>query len=150
MAEIKFEHLLELIQSKESIPDEMLSSEDGLRFEDIRFMLPWHSLHMHWVSLHYLKCLIEHKGFQPEGFDENMYSHSTAVLLIFRSDDELTTIKHVHIGLIDLCMGSELFTQGGILPFIDSIENDLKEARERQVQGKEVSWAQSYSCLIAN
>ena len=102
----------------------MLSSQDGLHFRDICFMLLQHSLHMQLVSLHYLKCLIEHKAFQPKSFAEIMYSHSTAVLLIFLSDDKLTAIKHVLIGLIVHCVGSELFTKGGILPFIDSIEND--------------------------
>ena len=53
-----------------------------------------------------------------------------AILLIFISDDVLTTIKLVHIGLIVYHVGSELFAQDGILPFIDSIENDLKEVRE--------------------
>ena len=134
MAKIKFKCLLELIQSKESIPDEMLSSQDGLHFGDIHFVPPQHGLCMQWVSLHYLKCLIEHKAFQPKGFDENLYSHSTAVLLIFLSDDELTAIKHMHIGLIVCHMGSELFTQGGILPFVDSIENELKEVRERHAE----------------
>ena len=109
-----------------------------------------HSLCIQQISLHYLKCLIENKAFKPNGFKESMYSHSTAVLLIFLSDDELTVIKHVHIGLIVCCVGSKLFTLGGILPFVDSIENDLKEVREKHMQGKEVGWAWSYSCLVAN
>ena len=132
IAKIKFECLLELIKSKKSTPDEMLSSQHGLHFKDICFVPPWHSLCMQQVSLHYLKCLIEHKAFQPEEFDKNLYSCSTAILLVFLSDDMLTTIKHVNIGLIVNCMGSKLFSQSGILPFINSIESDLKEARERK------------------
>ena len=105
---------------------------------------------MQWVSLHYLKCLVEHKAFKPEDVNENLYSCSMAILLIFLSDDVLTTIQHVHIGLIVHCVGSELFSQDGILPFIDSIETDLKQVREMCEQGKEDGWVQSYTCLIAN
>ena len=79
-----------------------------------------------------------------------MYSCSMAILLVFLSDSMLTAIKHVHIGFIVHHMGCELFNQGGILPFINSIESDLKEVRELLAQGKEVSWAWSYSCLMAN
>ena len=150
MAEIKFECLLGLIQSKESIPNDMLSSQDGLHFRDICFTPLLCSLHMQWVSLHYLKCLIEHKAFKPEGISENPYSCSTAIFLIFLLDDVFTAIKHIHVGLMVHCMGSELFSQDDILPFIDSTENDLQEAREMHEQGKEVGLAQSYTCLIAN
>ena len=96
MAEIKFEHLLELIQSKESIPDEMLSSQDGLIFGDMCFTLPQHSLCMQQMSLHYLKCLVEHKAFKPEGISENLYSCSTAILLVFLSDDTQGHPAHTH------------------------------------------------------
>ena len=78
---------------------------------------------------------------------QNLYSHSMTILLIFLSDNKL---KHMHIGLIVHHMGSKLFNQDGILPFIDSVENGLKEVRDRHAQGKEVSWAWSYSCLVAN
>ena len=150
MAKLKFECLLEHIQSKESILDEMLSSDDGLCFGDIHFAPLQCSLHMQWVSLHYLKCLIDNNAFKPDGVMDNMYSHSMAVLLIFLLDDELTAIKHVHIGLVVCHVGSDLATQGESLPFIESIENDLMEVRERWVQGKEVSQACSYSLLVAN
>ena len=126
MAKIKFEHLLELIQSKESIPDKMLSGQDGLIFGDIHFALLWHSLHMQQISLHYLKCLVEHKAFKPEDISKNLYSHSTAILLVFLSDDALEVIQHIHIGLMVHCVSSKLFNQDRILPFVESIQNDLK------------------------
>ena len=148
MAEIKFEHLLELIQSKESIPDEMLSSQDGLIFRDIHFTPLRCSLRMQQIPLHYLKCLVEHKAFKPEGISKNLYSHSMAIL--FLSDDMLEVIKHVHIGLVVCHISSELFNQDGILPFIESIQNDLKEVRELHTQGKEVSRIWSYTYLVAN
>ena len=47
-------------------------------------------------------------------------------------------------------VGSKLGTQGGILPFVKSIENDLADARERQEQGKEAGQPHSYSLLVAN
>ena len=47
-------------------------------------------------------------------------------------------------------VGSELFGQDGILPFIESIESDLKQVREMCKQGREVSHMQSYTCLMAN
>ena len=124
MAKLKFECLLACIQSKESIPGEMLSSHNSLHFGDICFMPQQHSLHTQWISLHYLKCLIENKASQPDSFEDSMYSCSMPVFLIFLSDDELTAIKHMHIGLIVHHMDSKLFNQDGILPFINSIEND--------------------------
>ena len=138
MAKLKFECLLEHIQRKESIPDEILASDDGLCFGDICFALLQCSLHMQWVSLPYLRCLINNNAFKPDGIVDNQYTCSLVVLLIFLSDNELTAIKHMHIGLIVHCMGSKLAAQDGILPFVESIENDLTEARERQEQGKEV------------
>ena len=144
MAEIKFEHLLGLIQSKESIPNDMLSSQDGLWFGDIHFVPLWCSLHMQWVSLHYLSQLLK-----PEGISKILYSHSMAILLIFLSDDVLNSIKHIHIGLMVCCVGSELFGQDGILPFIDSIETDLKEVREMHEQGKQVGQVWFYTYLVA-
>ena len=128
----------------------MLSSQDGLCFRDIHSVPMWCSLRMQQVSLHNLKCLIEHKAFKLEGINENLYSHSMVILLILLSDDVLTTIKHMHIGLIVHCMGSNLFNQNGILPFINCIESDLKEVRELCAQGKEVGRVRSYTCLVAN
>ena len=127
----------------------MLSSDGGLCFRNICLAPLLHSLHMQQVSLHYLKCLMDKNTFKPESVEDKIYSHSIALLLIFLSDDELTVIKHMHISLIVHHTGSEHATQGGILPFIESMENDLAEVWEGWEQGKEVGWACSYSLLVA-
>ena len=78
----------------------MFSSDNGLHFGDIHFVLPQP---LHAVGLSPLP--------EVSGRKQSLIVH------------------HV---------GSEFFNLDGILPFVHSLENDLKEARERQ--GKEVSW----------
>ena len=138
------------LQSKASILDDMLSSQDCLHFGNICLAPLQHSLHIQWVFLSYLKVLIEHKALQLEGYYKNLYSHSMAIFLVFLSDDMLTAIKHMHIGLVAHHVSSDLFSQSGILPFVESIESDLKKVRELHTQGKEVSQVHSYSDLMAN
>ena len=63
--------------------------------------------------------------------------------LCFPSNEEHQHIEHVHISLVvhhDECC---LYMQDGILPFVKSIEADLKKARDK-------CGAHSYSLLIAN
>ena len=150
MAELSFQHLLQHIQSQESIPQEMLSSNDGLHFGDIHFALLWHSLDMQQVSLTYLKSLIGVNAFQSIGYKDDMYSNSMAILIVFLSDEQLEEVKHVHIGLVVHCMASSLAAQAGIFPFVKSIEDDLAKARERWDHRKDIGGMHSYSLLIAN
>ena len=127
MALIKFNTLLGHLQSPHSLPNEILTSQEGLCFGDIHFVPQRCTIHMHHISLTYLKSLISDNCFQPEGMPSNAASGSTTILIIFLSDEQHTAIQHIHIGLVVHCIGCNLYDQDGILPFINSIE-DLKKA----------------------
>ena len=76
----------------------------------------------------YLKSLVKVNSFQLEGIEVDSYSSSTAILLVFLSDEEHQSIQHMHIGLVVHHMGCNLYTQDGILPFV--------KYRRRPGQGK--------------
>ena len=59
----------------------------------------------------------------------DVVSNSTAILIVFLSDDQHKAVQHIHIGLIVHCIGCTLYEQKAILPFIHSIEEDLEKAR---------------------
>ena len=47
-----------------------------------------------------------------------------------------------------LCISSNLYDQDGILPFVQSIEEDLGKAREKHHVGKDPSGVHSYAMLV--
>ena len=150
MAALSFEHLLESLQSPESPPQDMMTGYEALCFGDIHFAPPWCTMNMQWVSLIYLKSLVNDNSFQPEGVKPNAYSGTTAILIVFLSDEEHKGIEHVHIGLMVPHKECHLYMQDGILPFMKSIEADLEKARDRCTQNKDPGGVHSYSLLIAN
>ena len=77
-------------------------------------------------------------------------SSSTAILIVFLSDDQHEAVQHVHIGLIVCHIGCTLYEQKAILPFICSIKEDLERARLKQVSGRNLGPTHSYSMLVAN
>ena len=74
-----------------------------------------------------MKSLVTDNAFQPEGIQPDVYSHTTAILIIFLSDKEHQGTEHVHTGLLVQCEGCHLNMQNGILPFVESIEADLQK-----------------------
>ena len=137
VALIDFNTLLDHLQSPYSLPGEMLTSQEGLRFRDICFVLPRCTLNMQHISLTYLKSLISDNCFQPEGTPSDAASGSMAILVVFLSDEQHTTIQHVRLHLVVHCIGCNLYDQDGILPFINSIEEDLKKMRQKWDAGKD-------------
>ena len=137
MALIDLNTLLDCLRSWHSLPGEMLTSQEGLCFGDIQFVPLWHTLNMQCISLMYLKSLISDNCFQPEGMPSDAVSGSMAILIVFLSDEQHTTIQHLHLGLVVRCVGCNLYDQDGILPFINSIEEDLKKVRQRWDVGKD-------------
>ena len=137
MALINF--LLDCLQSTHSLPNEMLTNQEGLHFGDICFVPPQHTLNMQCISLTYLKSLISDNYFQPAGMPSDAASGSTAILIVFLSDEQHTAIQHVHISLVVCCVGCNLYDQEGILHFINSIEEDLKKAWQKWDVGKDPS-----------
>ena len=150
MAALSFEHLLDSLQSPESLPQEMMTSYEALHFGDICFALLQCTLNMQWVSLTYLKSLVNDNSFQAEGVKMNAYSSTTAILIVFLSDEEHQGIKHVHIGLVVCHEECHLYMQDGILPFVNSIEADLKKVRDRCTQNKDPGRVHSYALLVGN
>ena len=122
---------------------------EALCFRDICFALLWHTLNMQQVSLTYLKSLVN-DNFQPESVKLNSYSGTTAMLIVFLSDEEHKCIEHVHIGLVVHHEECNLYMQDGILPLVKSIEADLKKVRDRCTQNKDLGRVHSYALLVAN
>ena len=78
----------------------MMTSYEALHFGDIHFTPLWQTLNMQWVSLAYLKSLVADNSFQPEGVKLDAYSNTTAICIVFLSNEEHQGIEHVHIGLV--------------------------------------------------
>ena len=150
MALIDFNTLLDCPLSLYSLPGEMLTSQEGLHFGDICFVLMWHTLNMQHVSLMYLKSLISDNCFQPEVTPSDAVSSSTAILIVFLSYEQHMTIQHNHLGLAVCCVSCNLYNQDGILPFINSIEEDLKKVRQKWDPGKNPGRVHSYAMLVTN
>ena len=74
-------------------------------------------------------------------------SNSTAILIVFLLDDQHEAIEHIHIGLVVCHFGCTLYEQKAILPFIQSIEEDLEKARLKWMLGKDPGQVHSYSML---
>ena len=80
----------------------------------------------------------------------DMVSNSTAILIVFLSDDQHEAIQYVHIGLMVCCVGCTLYEQKAILSFIHSIKEDLVRARFKQASGRDPGPAHFYSMLVTN
>ena len=150
MALIDFNTLLDCLQSLYSLPGEMLTSQEGLRFRDICFAPLWCTLNMQHISLMYLKSFISDNCFQPEGTLSDAASGSTAIRIVFLSDKKHMTIQHVHLSLVVRCIGCNLYDQDGILPFINSIEEDLNKVGQKWNTGKDPGGVCSYTMLVTN
>ena len=105
---------------------------------------------MQQVSPAYLKSLVNDNSFQPEGVKPNVYSSTTAILIVFISNEEHQGIEHMHISLVVHCEECHLYMQDGILPFMKSTEADLKKVRDRRTQNKDPGGVRSYTLLVAN
>ena len=75
-------------------------------------------------------------------------SHTTTILLVFLSDDQLQTIEYVHIGLVVHHTGCQLYEQKAIPWFIKSIEDHLEKARSKQEASE--SSVGALSMFVAN
>ena len=82
---------------------------------------------MQHIPLTYLKSLVSKDSFQPEEMTMDVASNSTAILIIFLLDDQHEAIQHVHIRLVVYHIGCTLYEQKAILPFIQSIKEDLQK-----------------------
>ena len=144
MALIKFNTMLELLQSTHSLLSELLSSQEGLHM----YMPLQRMLKMQHVPYNYFINLVQENNFQLVGTTMDDASNTTAILLVFTSDDQLQTIEYVHIRLVVHRAGCQLYEPRSIPCFTQSIddEEDQGTMSSQWCTGK----AHSYRMFIAN
>ena len=109
-----------------------------------------HTLKMQCVSLRYLKSQIQNDTFQPVSYRPTNYSGTTTILIVFHSDRDHKGIEHIFIGLVVHHEESSIYMQADILTFVESIEVDLKKARDMHEVGLDQGRRHSYCLLLAN
>ena len=131
MALIPFKTMLEHLQSPHSLPGRILSGQEWLHYGDMRYMPMCHMLLMQHVAYHYFNNMAQDHAFQSVKAVLKDASNTTAILLVFISDDQLMSIQHVHIRLVVHCIGSQIYEPKAIPQFIQYIEADLKHTKEK-------------------
>ena len=150
MALIKFDTMLEHLQSPHSLPSELLSGQEGLHYGDVRYMPLQRMLKMQRVPYNYFVNLVQENNFQPVGTTMDDTSNTTTILLVFTSDNQLQTIEYIHIGLVVCHVGCQLYEPRYVPCFTQSIDDDLKRTREQRAASGSSGKARSYSMFIAN
>ena len=130
MALIKFNAMLECLQSPHSLPSELLSSQGGLHYGEMCYMPLQCTLKMQHVPYNYFINLVWENNFQPVGTIMDDTSNTTAILLVFTSDNQLQAIEYIHIGLVVHHAGCQLYKPRSVPCFTQSIDDDLKRTRE--------------------
>ena len=125
-------------------------SQEGLHYRNIHYLPLQCTLKMQHVPYIYFTSLVCENHFQPEGTTMDTASHTTAILLVFLSDDQHEAIEYVHIGLVVCHTGCQLYEQKSIPWFIKSKEDDLKKARSKWVAGKDPAKVRSFSMFVGN
>ena len=130
MALIKFNTMLEYLQSPHSLLSELLSGQEGLHYGNMHYMLLQCMLKMQHVPYNYFINLVRENNFQLVGTIMDDASNTIAILLVFMSDDQLQAIEYIHIGLVVCHAGCQLYKPRSIPCFTQSIDDDLKRTRE--------------------
>ena len=123
---------------------------EGLHYRDICYLLLQCTLKMQHMPYIYFTSLLHENHFQLEGTTMDVASHTTAILLVFLSDDQHETIEHIHTGLVVHHTSCQLYKQKVIPMFIKSVEDDLKKARLKWAAGKDPGEVCSFSMFIGN
>ena len=150
MALIKFDTMLDHLQSPHLLPSELLSGQEGLHYGDMHYMPLQHMMKMQRVPYNYFINLVWENNFQLVGTTMDDASNPTAILLVFMSDDQLQTIEYLHIGLVVCHADCQLYEPRSIPCFIQSIDDDLKRTREKRGASGNSSKACSFCMFIAN
>ena len=77
-------------------------------------------------------------------------SHTTAILLVFLSDDKLQTIEYIHIRLVVCHAGCQLYKEKDICLFIRFIQDHLGKVRAKVEASESSGGACSCSMFLAN
>ena len=150
MALISFTTMLEHLQSLHSLLANLLTDPEGLHYGDVHYMLLQHTLKMQHVPYTYFTSLIQENNFQLEGVPMDVASHTTTILLVFLSDDQLQTIEYVHIGLVVCHAGCQLYEQKTIPCFIKSIEDHMEKVRLKWEACGSSDGACSFTMFVVN
>ena len=150
MALISFSTRQDHLQNPHSLLSDLLMGQEDLHYRDMCYLPLQHTLKMQHVPFTYFTSLVSENHFQPEGTTMDPTSHTTAIFLVFLSDDQHETIKYIHIGLVVCCASCHLYEQKAIPWLIKSIEYDLKKARSKWAAGKDPSKAHSFSMFVGN
>ena len=95
------------------------------------YMPTCHMLLMQHVPYHYFNNMAQDHAFQPVKAVLKDASDTTAILLVFVSDDQLTSIEHIHTGLMVCHIGSQIYEPKAIAQFLQYIEADLKQTKQK-------------------
>ena len=150
MALIKFDTMLECLQSSHLLRSELLSAQEWLHYGDMHYMPLQHMLKMQHVPYNYFINLVWENNFQLVGTTMDDTSNTTAILLVCTSDDQLQAIEYFHIRLVVHHARCQLYKPRSIPCFTQSIDDDLKRTRECQAASSGSSNAHSYCMFIAN
>ena len=121
MALIKFDTMLQHLQSPHSLPSELLSIQERLHYGDMHYMPLQSTLKMQRMPYNYFVNLVWENNFKLVG--TTMDDASNTILLVFTSDDQLQTIKYVHIRLVVHRTGCQLCEPRSVPCFTQSIED---------------------------
>ena len=131
MALIPSETMLKCLQSPHSLPGGILSGQEGLHYRDVCYMPVHCMLLMQHIPYHYFNNMVQDHAFQPVKAVLKDASDTTAILLVFVLDGQMTSIEHVHIRLMVHHTGSQIYEPKSIPQFILYIKADLKHTKGR-------------------
>ena len=105
---------------------------------------------MQHVPYNYFVNLVQENNFHPVGTTMVDATNTTTILLVFTSDDQLKTIKYIHIRLVVCHTGCQFYELRSIPCFIQSIDDDLKRTMKKQAASGSSSKAHSFRMFIDN
>ena len=109
-----------------------------------------HMLLMQRIPYQYFSNMVKDHAFQPVKAVLKDVSDTTAILLVFVSVNQLTSIVHVHIRLVVHHISSQINEPKAIPQFIQYIKADLKHTKEKQEASSSTLREQSYCMFVAN
>ena len=148
MALIPFEKLQEHLWDSAEIPKGILSGQEGLHYGDICFMLQHRTLKMQCIPFLYFCNMVDDNTFTPPKCEWKDTSSTTAILLVYTTSTDLTSIKYVHIGLNVCQVGSQVYEPKSIPTYIKYVEEDARHVRQKLVAESGTLKAHSYCMFL--
>ena len=134
MADWTFKQALAAIWSPSSIPASVLDSQAGLCLGNICFVELCMTLRMCTISFKHFEQLLTGGSFNSKCKVVEDYSHSTAILLAFVLDADLTDIASMGISMMVHQCGGLLASIDSVMSFLKNICGDLKHIHKLNMQ----------------